>query len=125
MASPFFKINGQDILPYVKSGGIKWQRNDIDSSKAGRTMDASMHRGRIAIKFRADFDMKDMGTERCNWLMNLILPEFVEVETNQHPLYGYIIGMFYSNNVPATCMTIDKETGNAVWSGITFPLIEQ
>lgn len=125
MAAPFFKINGHDILPYVKSGGIKWQRNDIDSSKAGRTMDASMHRGRIAIKFRADFDMMDMDTERCNWIMNLILPEFVEVETNLHPLYGYIIGMFYSNNVPATCATIDEETGNAVWSGITFPLIEQ
>ena len=125
MAEPFFKVNGQDILPYVKSGGIKWQRNDVESPKAGRTMDALMHRGRVAIKFRADFDMMDMNTDRCNWLMNLILPEFVEVETNLHPLYGYIITQFYSNNVPASCLIVDENTGSAVWTGISFPLIEQ
>lgn len=125
MAAPYFKINGVDILPYVKESGIKWQRNDVESQKAGRTMDAVMHRGRVAIKFRADFELLDLHTEDARMIMNLILPEYVEVETNEHPLYDYLITSFYSNNVPATCVTIDKETGVAIWTGISFPLIEQ
>lgn len=125
MAAPYFKINGVDILPYTKESGIKWQRNDVESPKAGRTMDAVMHRGRVAIKFRADFELLDLRTEDARMILNLILPEFVEVETNVHPLYGYVVTSFYSNNVPATCVTIDKETGVAIWTGISFPLIEQ
>ena len=125
MAAPYFKINGVDILPYTKESGIKWQRNDVESPNAGRTMDGAMHRGRVAIKFRADFDLRDLHTEDTTMILNLILPEFVEAETNVHPLYGYVIAQFYSNNVPATCMTIDKETGDAIWTEISFPLIEQ
>lgn len=125
MAAPYFKINGVDILPYTKESGIKWQRNDVESPNAGRTMDAVMHRGRVAIKFRADFELLDLHTEDARMIMNLILPEYVEVETNEHPLYDYLITSFYSNNVPATCVTIDKETGVAIWTGISFPLIEQ
>lgn len=125
MAAPYFRVNGVDILPYTKESGIKWQRNDVESPNAGRTMDGAMHRGRVAIKFRADFDIRDLHTEDAMMILNLILPEFVEVETNVHPLYGYVIASFYSNNVPATCVTIDKETGDAIWTGISFPMIEQ
>ena len=125
MAAPYFKVNGVDILPYTKDSGIKWQRNDVESPNAGRTMDGAMHRGRVAIKFRADFDIRDLHTEDAMMILNLILPEFVEVETNVHPLYGYVVTSFYSNNVPATCMTIDEETGDAIWTGISFPMIEQ
>lgn len=125
MAAPYFKINGVDILPYTKESGIKWQRDDVESPKAGRTMDAVMHRGRVAIKFRADFELRDIHTEDAMKILNLILPEFVDVETNVHPLYGNVVTSFYSNNVPATCMTIDKETGDAIWTEISFPLIEQ
>lgn len=125
MAAPYFKVNGVDILPYVKESGIKWQRNDIDSANTTRTMDGIMHRGRKAIKFRADFALRDLHTEDAMKILNLILPEFVEVETNVHPLYGYVIASFYSNNVPVTCKAIDKETGDAIWTEISFPLIEQ
>ena len=125
MAAPYFKVNGVDILPYTKESGIKWQRNDVESPNAGRTMDGAMHRGRVAIKFRADFDIRDLHTEDAMMILNLILAEFVEVETIVHPLYGYVVTSFYSNNVPATCVNIDKETGDAIWTGISFPLIEQ
>lgn len=125
MAEPYFKIDGVDILKYIESGGLKWQRNDVESSNAGRTMDATMHRGRVAIKIRYDVTCLPLNTESANLLMQLILPEFVTVETNIDPLYGTAAKSYYSNNVPATCMIIDPETGNAMWEGITFPLIEQ
>ena len=122
---PFFRVNGTDILPYIKESGMKWQRNDVDDPKTGRTMDATMHRSRVATKFRVDFEAIPLNSEQTRFLMNLIMPVFVDVETNLHPLYGYFRGYFYSNNVPATCMMIDKKTGGVIWTGITFPLIEK
>lgn len=125
MDAPYFKINGVDILPWVKESGLKWGRNDVDSSKAGRTMDATMHRARVAIKYRWDVATIPLKTDQINTLLALIEPEFVDVETNIDPRYGYYYHQFYSNNVPATCVTIDKKTGIALWNDISFPLIEQ
>lgn len=125
MGKPYYKINDVDILAYIEEGGLAWQRNDVDSVKAGRTMDATMHRGRVAVKIRYDVTCRPLKTEDANIIMQLILPEFVTVETNLDPLYGTTIKTYYSNNVPATCMTVDPDTGIAVWKGITFPLVEQ
>lgn len=118
-----FKINGVDCLPYVDDGGLSWSRNDIDSDKAGRTMDGTMHRGRVAMKRRLDINCKPLTTQETMVLLNLIRPEFVEVEYTD-PMDGLIYATMYSNNIPATVMTIDND-GNAVWKGIKFPLIEQ
>ena len=57
--------------------------------------------------------------------MALINPEFVTVETNLHPLYGSQMAQYYSNNVPASISYVDPDTGESVWTGISFPLIEQ
>lgn len=125
MAVPYFKIDGVDVMRYIEDSGLKWQRNDVDSSNAGRTMDATMHRGRVAVKIRYDITCRTLTTEEANKLLQLILPEFVTVETNLDPLYSTTIKTYYSNNIPATCMTVDPDTGIALWEGITFPLIEQ
>lgn len=125
MAAPYFKINGVDILHLTEQNGIEWSRNDIDSAKAGRTMDATMHRGRVAIKFKANVKCLPMNREDELALMQLILPEFVTVETNMHPLYTGHSARYYSNNVPATIAAADPDTGEMLWEGISFPLVEQ
>lgn len=122
----YFRINGVDILRFLKKDGLKWQRNDVDSSKSGRsTMNGVMHRARVAQKFRADMDCIPLYRADELMLMQLINPAFVEVETNLHPLYEYHIAQYYSNNVPATVSIINNKTGVSLWTGITFPLIEQ
>lgn len=118
-----FEINGVDVLPYVKSGGLKWQRNDVESSSAGRTMDATMHRERVAEKARWDVTCMPLTTYQANTLLNLIRPEFVNV-TITDPQDGLVTRTFYSNNVPATVMKL-QEDGSALWEGIEFPLIER
>lgn len=125
MEAPYFKINGIDILPYTEDGGIKWQRNDLDGPNAGRTMDGAMIRDRVGMKIRWDFSERPLRTEYANIVLNAISPEYVQVETNIDPMFGTYTKTFYSNNIPATCMTIDSESGVALWSGITFPLIER
>lgn len=118
-----FKISGVDCLPFLDDEGLSWSRNDVESSQAGRTMDGTMHRGRIAIKKRLDITCKPLSTEETMILLNLIRPEFVEVEYTD-PMDGVIYATMYSNNVPATVMCIGAD-GNATWKGIKFPLIQQ
>lgn len=118
-----FKINGVDCLPFLDDEGLSWSRNDVDSDQAGRTMDATMHRGRIAIKKRLDCTCRPLSQSETQTLLNLIKPEFVEVEFTD-PMDGLIYTTMYSNNVPATVMMID-DWGNVIWKGIKFPLIQQ
>ncbi len=115
-----FKINGRDMLPYIKEKGVKWQRNDLDGENAGRTMDGTMHRERVTSKIRLDITCLPLSSEDTRTVLSTILPEYVEVEYTD-PLYGLVYKTMYSNNTPATYIntTTDK------WEGISFPLIER
>lgn len=125
MEVPYFKINGTDILPWVETNGIQWKRKDLDSAKSGRTMDMTMHRGRVAIKYTVNITCLPLRRADEIKLMQLILPEFVTVDTNLHPLYSAYSAQYYSNNVPATISAVDPISGETVWADITFPLVEK
>ena len=114
------KIDGIDILPYVEQRGVKWTRNDVDGSNAGRTMDGTMYRERIASKVRLDITCLPLSSEDAATVLNAIYPEYVQVEYID-PMYGYSIKTMYSNNTPATYIN----TTTDLWDGITFPLIER
>lgn len=118
-----FKINGVDITTFIEEDGIKWQRNDIEAADTGRTLDATMYRGRVAIKIRLDVTCRPLYTAQANVVMQAILPEFVTVEYDD-PLFGHRTATMYSNNVPATTATIYPD-GDALWQDITFPLVER
>jgi hypothetical protein len=83
------KINGLDILPYIEQKGIKWTRNDLDGSNAGRTMDGIMHRERVASKIRLDITCLPLKSEDASLILNAINPEYVEVEYTD-PMYGHV-----------------------------------
>lgn len=122
----YFRINGVDILHYIKKDGLKWSWNNIDSAKTGRsTMDGKMHIARVAQKVRFDIECIALYRAEQLTIMNLINPVWVQVETNLHPLYEYNIAQYYSNNKQGTVGSIDQHTGASIWPGITFPLIEQ
>ena len=114
------KINGVDILPYVEQKGIKWTRNDVDGSNAGRTMNGTMYRERITSKVRLDITCMPLSSEDAAKILNAVYPEYVTVEY-MDPMYGYSIRTMYSNNIPATYIN----TTTDLWEGITFPLIER
>lgn len=114
------KINGVNMLPYISQKGIKWTRNDLDGSNAGRTMDGVMHRERVASKVRLDITCLPLSSADAQVVLNAIYPEYVTVEYVD-PMQGLVTKTMYSNNTPATY--IDTKTD--LWEGITFPLIEQ
>lgn len=114
------KINGVDITPYIVQKGIKWQRNDLDGSNAGRTMDGTMHRERVTSKVRLDITCLPLSSKDASTVLNVINPEYVEVEYID-PMYGHSVKTMYSNNTPATFI----DTATDLWEGIVFPLIER
>ena len=116
-------IGSLDIVPFIAQGGVKWQRADIDAPDTGRTLDGKMHRGRVATKIRLDITCKPLKASDVQTLMTAILPEYVSV-TYDDPLYGRVTKSMYSNNHPATFLLMQPD-GDDLWSGITFPLVEQ
>lgn len=116
-------INGTDIVPYIAFQGVKWQRNDVDGPNAGRTMDALMHRDRVATKIRLDITCKPLVIADLRMILNLIYPEYVTV-TYDDPMYGVVTKTMYSNNNPASYLMRTKR-GVEYWTGITFPLVER
>lgn len=123
MARFFFQINGVDIAPLIAYKGIKWTRNDIDSAKAGRTLDGTMNRGRVTMKVKLEIKCIPMDKSQTTALLNLINPEYVNVHYID-PMYGERTVQFYSNNVPATVCVQDTD-GNVLFDEISFPLVER
>ena len=118
-----FEIGGVDMTPYIAFGGVKWQRNDIDSDDAGRTLDGTMIRNRQGIKVRLDITCRPLTDTEAATVLTAIKPEFVTVKYTD-PMDGLRTSIqFYSNNVPATYLM--KKGTKEYWAGIKFPLIEK
>lgn len=116
-------INGVDVVPYIAQGGVKWSRNDIDAPNTGRTMDGTMHRGRVTTKIRLDITCKPLKASELNIVLNAIYPEYVTVNYDD-PMYGYVQKTMYSNNNPASYL-LPQLDGDDLWTGVTFPLVER
>ena len=131
-----------DLTPYIKLGGLKWSRNDVEHSSAGRgTQDGLMHRARVGIKVRLDCSSKPLLTDEARTLLRAIEPEWLEVKYLD-PRYstadyvsgqttvpyvdssGYRHAKMYSNNIPATFLFMNIN-GTSYWEGVDFPFIEQ
>lgn len=114
------RIDGVDMMPYIRQKGIKWSRNDIDGTTAGRTMDGTMHRERITEKVRLDITCLPLTSEEAAVVLSTIYPEYLQVEYTD-PMEGIVTKTMYANNVPATYI----DTSTEMWEGIAFPLIER
>lgn len=119
-----FSINGVSILPYIAYNGLKWQRSDVDGPNAGRTLDGTMIRDRRAIKIRWDITCKPLTSEELSTVLSLIEPEFVTVTYTNPVTNTTATKQFYSNNFPVQFL-LSTETGQELWQGLTFPLIEK
>lgn len=117
------EIDGVDITNFIAFRGLKWSRNDIDAQNAGRALDGTMIRDRVATKIRLDVTCRPLKAEELKVVLNLIQPEYVKV-TYDDPMLGRRTGTFYANNNPASyCML--AEDGTEWWQEVSFPLVER
>lgn len=115
-------IDSLDVVPYIAQGGIKWSRNDIDAPNTGRTLDGTMHRGRVATKIRLDITCRPMTATELRTLLTTLQSQYVSV-TYDDPMLGTVQKTMYANNNPATFL-IKQPDGTEMWTA-TFPLVER
>ncbi len=123
MATFRFTVNGVSLLNYLAEDGIKWTRFDVEAPDTGRTLDGVMHRGRVASKVRLDVTCRPLKDSEVRTVLNAILPEYVTVRYID-PQDGSVTKTMYSNNIPTICATVNPD-GTALWTGLSFPLIER
>ncbi len=110
------------ITPMIGLGGVKWTRNDVDGPNAGRNIEGTMERDRVATKIRLDITCTMLTSTSLSTLLNLIYPEYVHVRYSD-PMLGTRTVWMYSNNNPAVFSHYDLQS-QEWWKEITFPLIE-
>lgn len=117
------KVGNLDLTPYTAYGGIKWQRSDVDGKNAGRMLDGTMQRDRVAIKIRFDVTCRPLTAAEQAKILSAIEPEFVTLTYTDPVTNSTKSGQFYSNNFPSTFAMV--RNGTEYWSGLTFPLIQK
>lgn len=131
-------IDGIDITGMIAFQGLKWTRADVDGPSAGRTLSGLMIRDRVATKIRLDITCRPLKSAELRTLLNLLLPEFVQV-TYDDPMYGLVTKTMYANNNPAEfCMRKEyvppqqwyichdsEPEPEEYWFNVTFPLVER
>ena len=111
-----------DLTPYLAFGGLKWSRNDVDASDAGRDQSGLMHRARVGLKIRLDGTCRPLLQEEATIVLQAIKPEWLQVRYFDLQEGAIVTKKMYSNNIPATFL-LQRGT-DQYWEGIAFPLIE-
>lgn len=112
-----------DITPWIAWQGLTFSRNDVDAPDAGRTMDGTMHRGRVASKEKMEVKTVQLTRAQSSRLQTLLFPESIQVRVTPYPRTNsaHVMKM-YSNNVKTTYV-IHRANGEDLQS-LSFPLIE-
>ncbi len=116
------EINSVDFTPFILVGKLNWEKNDIDSSSAARTLDGTMRRKRVATKRALSFTCKRMTTEDLQKLCSAIAPEYVSV-TYLDPEFGLVTKTFYNSKLTAVTWGVVGDT--TYWDGAQFSLVEK
>ena len=112
-----------DITPWIAWQGLTFSRNDVDSPDAGRSMDGTMHRGRVASKEKMEIKTVQLTRAQVSALETLLFPETIQVRVTPYPRTNAAHTMtMYSNNVKATYI-IHRANGEDLQS-LSFPLVE-
>lgn len=112
-----------DITPMIAWQGLTFSRNDVDAPDAGRTMDGTMHRGRVASKEKMEVKTVQLTRAQVSALETLLFPETIQVRVTPYPRTNAAHTMtMYSNNVKATYI-IHRANGEDLQS-LSFPLVE-
>lgn len=119
-----FTINGQDVTQYLKFGGIKYKRNDIDGPNAGRGLDGTLIRDRVAQKGRWDCTTYPMPKAKAETLLTLINPEWLTLQTDFNTTGNLTTYTVYSNNIE-TPFLMYRKNGVEWVDSFTFPIIEK
>lgn len=112
------------IVPYIKYQGIKYSRNDVDGSNAGRTIsNALMIRDRLATKAKWNIETIPITSDIAEMIESLLMPEFFTIRTDYGTPGVSNTYEVYSNNVNRTPV-IWRDNGT-YYVTLSFPIVER
>lgn len=125
MATPYLYVNGVDFMHMIEEKGLKFSYNDIDAPDSGRTLDAVMHRGKVATKCKIEIKFWPLTLKEVSTVLRALEPQYVSVSTNVDPRAGgnaqYTM---YNSTRLAVAFTFDEKEQKSVWDDISCTLIE-
>lgn len=118
-----FKIGDFDITEFVSSGGLGWERNDIDSDKTTRMLNGDMYRKRVTKKRKLSISLLRLTTEQLQKIVVALAPEFISVTYLEPEVCAQVKRTFYGSTVSSsTWMTVG---GATYWDGTKFNIVEK
>ncbi len=121
---PYMRLNGQDIAKYIAQGGLSLSENDLDSPKAGRTLDGLMHRGKVTEKNRADIKLVDVKPNVLAQIFATLRNEYFTCETDLFPGKGRLSMSMYNSSRKYGVSIIDSD-GVAWYQDASFNIIQR
>ena len=123
--TPYYKINGLNILPFIEDKGLSWEENDIDDANTGRSMDGIMDRAVVARKDKHIIRFRTLDLSEMRVLMNATTATFVTVQTNIHPKrMGDVTLIMYNSSRKGAVFSLTDDT-EAAWDPEPLDLIER
>ena len=117
-------VNGEwvDITNYIAFNGITYTRNDVDGPNAGRALDGTMIRDRVATKAKWEISLLGaIDSVIAYTIMELVYPETFFVRTD-FPTGSKKQYYCYSNNIPVTYAL--RRDLDELWQGVKIPIVE-
>lgn len=118
------KIENVDITNLLKQNGFEITRNDIDGSSAGRNMQGTLIRDRIATKYKIKLTCRPLTTSELRTFLNLIEPSSFWVTITNIKGSGTLSMRMYCSTVPVSFLINKGGESADLWSGLSFNLIE-
>ena len=120
----YIRLNGLDITKYIAQDGFSLSDNDLDSPKAGRTLDALMHRGKVTSKNRADIKLVPVKKNVLDRILPITRQEYFTCETDMFPGQGNISMTMYCSTRKYGVTVVD--TGGVAWyTNVSFNIIQR
>lgn len=121
MGLAVFKVDNVDFSDCIKRGGNDWSRFDLDKEGSGRSLDAYMHRHRLAKKRKLKYECHRLTDARAQQLAAALDPETVSITYNDMKL-GVTTKTFYGTELHGG---VWGEMNNTLyWDEVSFDLTE-
>ena len=110
-----------DITPYIAFGGIQEEIHDVDAPNAGRMIDGTMWRQRIARKLKLTVTCRPLTATEKHHILTLVSPQSFQVRyTFNGSATTYTM---YANNFTSGFL-IHRADGTDLYSDLKIPLVE-
>lgn len=102
---------------------LTWNRNDISSSDAGRTMDAEMHKNRITSKVTLSLAWNMVDPDQISAILHAFEPEYFNITYHDPYENATVTKTFYSGDktAPVQIWTVN----NKRYTKVSFNVIER